>query len=56
MKHPNGKYDLTVDDIHNIRVETSKELENMTDEEIINFFNEASCKFDEKANNYLTAV
>ena len=35
-----GTYDLTIDDIHNIRVENSKRFETMTREEIKNFYKE----------------
>lgn len=56
MRHPDGTYDLTVDDIHEIRVETSKKLERMTDDEIISFFKEASRKFNERKNRTLQLV
>ena len=39
MKHLDGTYDLSVDDIHEIRLENSKIMENMTNEEIINYIN-----------------
>lgn len=48
MKHADGTYDLTVDDIHEIRVETSKKLEKMNNQEIIAFFNNESKKFLEQ--------
>lgn len=40
MRYPDGTYDLTIDDIHNIRVENSKRLEKMTRDEIKNFYKE----------------
>ena len=40
MRYPDGTYDLTIDDIHNIRVENSKRFETMTREEIKNFYKE----------------
>lgn len=39
------EHDLSVDDIHDIRVETSKILDNMTNEEIVNYFKDAEKKF-----------
>lgn len=56
MRHPDGTYDLTIDDIHEIRVETSKELEKMTDDEIIDFFKNASEKFNAKRNKKIQLV
>lgn len=56
MRHPDGTYDLTIDDIHEIRVETSKKLEKMSDDEIIAFFNEASKKFNERKEKSLQLV
>ena len=40
MRYPDGTYDLTIDDIHNIRGENSKKFEVMTREEIKNFYKE----------------
>ena len=40
MKYTNRTYGLTIDDIHNIRVENSKRFETMTREEIKNFYKE----------------
>ena len=40
MRYPDGTYDLTIDDIHNIRLENSKRFETMTREEIKNFYKE----------------
>lgn len=56
MRHIDGTYDLTIDDIHEIRVETSKKLEKMTDEEIIKFFKDASAKFNERKNRDIQLV
>ena len=56
MRYLDGTYDLTVDDIHEIRVETSKQLERMTDDEIIKFFKDASKKFNERKNKNLQLV
>ncbi len=56
MRHPDGTYDLTIDDIHEIRVETSKKLEKMSDDEIIAFFKEASKKFNERKEKSLQLV
>ena len=53
MKHADGTYDLTVDDIHEIRVNTSKKLEHMTNQEIIDFFNNESKKFHESCEKNL---
>ena len=40
MRYPDGTYDLTIDDIHNIRIENSKRFETMTREEIKNYYKE----------------
>ena len=56
MRHPDGTYDLTVDDIHEIRVEISKKLEKMSDDEIIAFFKEESRKFHERKEKSLRSV
>lgn len=48
MKYPDGTYDLTIDDIHEIREEISKLFETMSNEEIIAFLNEESRKFNER--------
>ena len=40
MRYLDGTYDLTIDDIHNIRVENSKRFETMTREEIKNYYKE----------------
>lgn len=53
MRYPDGTYDLTIDDIHEIREETSKMFEMMSNEEIIVFLNEESRKFNERKNNLL---
>ena len=48
MKHSNGKYDLTIDDIHEIRVEHSKMTEKMTYEELKKYYDEQERIFNEK--------
>lgn len=48
MKHLNGKYDLTVDDIHDIRVEHSKMTEKMTYEELKKYYDEQEKIFNKK--------
>ena len=53
MRYPDGTYDLTVDDIHEIREETSKMFEKMSNEEIIAFLNEESRKFNERKEKSL---
>ena len=40
MRYSDGTYDLTIDDIHNIRVENSKRFETMTREEIKKYYKE----------------
>lgn len=47
MKYEDGTYDLTIDDIHEIRVENSKKFETMTRDEIKEFYREQSKKFNE---------
>ncbi len=56
MRHPDGTYDLTIDDIHEIREETSKMFEKMSNEEIIAFLNEESRKFNERKEKSLQLV
>ena len=56
MRHKDGTYDLTIDDIHEIRVETSEKLERMSDDEIIEFFKEALRKFNERKEQSLQLV
>ncbi len=46
MKHKDGTYDLTIDDIHEIRVENSKKFEQMTRDEIKAFYKEQVEKFN----------
>ena len=48
MKHSNGTYDLTVDDIHEIRVEHSKMTEKMTYDELKKYYDEQTKIFSEK--------
>ena len=40
MRHLNGKYDLTIDDIHEIRKEISNKISTMTYEEIKAYYDE----------------
>ena len=56
MKHLNGKYDLTVDDIHEIREEVSKMFETLSNEEIIAYLNEESKKINERKERALQQV
>ena len=48
MKHSNGKYDLTIDDIHNVRVEHSKMTEKMSYVELKKYYDEQEKIFNEK--------
>ncbi len=48
MKHLNGTYDLTVDDIHDKRVEHSKMTEKMTYDELKKYYDEQEKIFNEK--------
>ena len=56
MRHPDGTYDLTVDDIHEIREEVSKMFKTMSNEEIIAYLNEESKKFNERKERALQQV
>lgn len=60
MKHSNGKYDLTIDDIHEIRNAISNKISNMTYEEIKSYYDEQKKIFnkslDEIKNNNLQLV
>ena len=56
MRHLDGTYDLTIDDIHEIREETSKMFEAMSNEEIIAYLNEESRKFNERKEKTLQLV
>lgn len=49
MKHLNGKYDLTVDDIHDIREENSKMTEKMSYDELKKYYDDAVKKFFDAA-------
>ena len=40
MKHLNGKYDLTIDDIHEIRNAISNKIASMTYEEMKSYYDE----------------
>ena len=48
MRYPDGTYDLTVDDIHEIRKEHSKMTENMSAEELKEYYDEEEKKFNDK--------
>lgn len=48
MKYLNGTYDLTVDDIYDIRVEHSKMTEKMTYDELKKYYDEQEKIFNEK--------
>ena len=50
MKHLNGKYDLTIDDIHEIRKEISNRISNMTYEEIKSYYDEQEKIFNKNLN------
>ncbi len=60
MKHLNGKYDLTIDDIHEIRKEISNKIANMSYEEIKSYYDEQEKIFnkslDEVKNQNLQLV
>lgn len=49
MKHLNGKYDLTVDDIHDIRKENSKMTEKMSYDELKKYYDDAVKNFFDAA-------
>ena len=40
MRYADGTYDLTIEDIHDIRVANSKKFETMTRDEIKDFYRE----------------
>lgn len=39
MRHPDGTYDLTVDDIHEIREKNYEKTKNMSNSELIEYYN-----------------
>ena len=39
MRHPDGTYDLTIDDIHEIREKNYEKTKNMTTDELIEYYN-----------------
>ena len=53
MKHFNGKYDLTIDDIHEIRKEISNKIANMTYEEIKAYYDEQEKVFNNNLNEII---
>ena len=59
MRYADGTYDLTIDDIHDIRVANSKIFETMTREEIKNYYSEQVKLFNknlEKVKNNIQLV
>lgn len=51
MKHKDGTYDLTVDDIHEIRVKNSRMFESMTDDEICDYIEKRANDFFDHYKN-----
>lgn len=39
MRHPDGTYDLTIDDIHEIREKNYERTKNMSNSELIEYYN-----------------
>ena len=39
MRHSDGTYDLTIEDIHEIREKNYEETKNMSDRELIEYYN-----------------
>ena len=39
MRHPDGTYDLTIDDIHEIREKNYEDTKNLSDKELIEYYN-----------------
>ena len=39
MRHQDGTYDLTIDDIHEIREKTTSKQKNMSSRELIEYYN-----------------
>ena len=39
MRHPDGTYDLTIDDIHEIREKNYEQTKNMSSRELIEYYN-----------------
>ena len=48
MKHLNGKYDLTIDDIHEIREENSKLTQKMSYDELKKYYDNQEKIFNER--------
>ena len=40
MRHPDGTYDLTIEDIHEIREKNYELTKNMSSRELIDYYNE----------------
>ena len=51
MKHLNGKYDLTIEDIHDIRNEISNKIANMSYEEIKSYYDEQEKIFNKNLDD-----
>ena len=51
MRYPDGTYDLTVDDIHEIRENTSKITEKMTFEELKKYYDDAERDFYDRCGS-----
>lgn len=51
MRYADGTYDMTVDDIHEIRERNSKLFETMTKEEVIKYINDGANEFIKKSKN-----
>lgn len=51
MRYADGTYDMTVDDIYEIRERNSKLFETMTKEEVINYINDGANKLGKVLKN-----
>ena len=51
MRYPDGTYDMTVDDIHEIREKNSKMFETMSKDEIINYINNGAKDFFDRVSD-----
>lgn len=51
MRYPDGTYDLTVDDIHEIRENTSKITGRMSFEELKKYYDDAERKFYDRCDS-----
>jgi hypothetical protein len=50
MRHPDGTYDLTIDDIHEIREKNYEETKNMSDKELIEYYKNKADEISKKYN------